>query len=135
MRLFVSRREGIYLLNPSQPTASAQPKKIIEGEFLYGIDYDYSQNKVFWGERDKNEIWTGQFDLGKAEVTNRQKLPLTGIVNPRNFAVDWLAKKIYIVESGSKRIDVSDYSGAQRTVLIADGLTLPIDIAVDPTKG
>uniref|UniRef100_A0A915LCH3 Vitellogenin receptor n=1 Tax=Romanomermis culicivorax TaxID=13658 RepID=A0A915LCH3_ROMCU len=133
MRLFVSRREGLYSLDPSVSGTTAT--KLISGEFLYGLTFDYSNKILFWGERDKHEIWSGILDAEAKTVSNAKKLPLTGLVNPRNMAVDWLAKLLFIVEAGSKRIDVSDYSGQHRTVVISDGLTLPIDIAVDPLNG
>ena len=57
------------------------------------------------------------------------------MIYPRNLAVDWITKNIYIVESGSRRIDVSNYDGDKRTVLLADNLILPLDIALDPTRG
>ena len=39
------------------------------------------------------------------------------------------------LKSGSRRIDVVNYDGDKRTVLLADGLSLPLDIALDPTRG
>ena len=67
--------------------------------------------------------------------SGRHLTGLHGLVHPRSLAVDWISEKLYIVETGARRIDISDYSGARRTVLIADGLTLPIDIALDPIEG
>lgn len=57
------------------------------------------------------------------------------MIYPRNLAVDWITNHLYIVESGSRRIDISTFDGERRTVLIADGLTLPLDIALDPVRG
>lgn len=64
-----------------------------------------------------------------------RKLDLKNLVYPRNLAVDWITNHLYIIESGSRRIDVATFSGERRTVLIADGLTLPLDIALDPVRG
>jgi hypothetical protein len=55
--------------------------------------------------------------------------------HPRNIAVDWISKKLYIVETDSRRIDVSTYDGLLRTVVIGDNMTLPIDVALDPIRG
>lgn len=73
--------------------------------------------------------------LENGEVENIKKLDLKSLIYPRNLAVDWLSNNLYIVESGSRRIDVSNYEGDKRTVLLADGLTLPLDIALDPIRG
>lgn len=56
-------------------------------------------------------------------------------MHPRNIAVDWLSKKLYIVETGAKRIDISSYDGLMRQVVVSDNLTLPIDVALDPIRG
>lgn len=81
------------------------------------------------------QIYRADLDEKGDRLGPAQKLPVHGIVNPRNIAVDWIGKKIYVVETGSRRIDVMDYTGKTRAVVIGDGLTLPIDIAVDPTRG
>lgn len=64
-----------------------------------------------------------------------RKLDLKNLIYPRNLAVDWITNTLYIVESGSRRIDISTYDAERRTVLLADGLTLPLDIALDPLRG
>lgn len=66
---------------------------------------------------------------------NFRKLDLKNLIFPRNLAVDWITNHLYIVESGSKRIDISTFDGQRRTVLIADDLILPLDIALDPVRG
>lgn len=49
MRLFLARREGLYRLNPFSKDEPA--KKLASGEFIYGVDYDFTQNKLFWTDR------------------------------------------------------------------------------------
>lgn len=75
------------------------------------------------------------FFAENGEAEHIKKLDLKSLIYPRNLAVDWLSNTLYIVESGSRRIDVSNYEGDKRTVLLADGLTLPLDIALDPIRG
>lgn len=132
MRLFVARREAIYRINPNAP--QEEPVKVVSGEFLYGVDYDYADKKIFWTERLAHAVFVADIDAD-AVVSEPKKLDLKGLVYPRNLAVDWITNLLYIIESGSRRIDVSDFEGKRRTVLIADGLTLPLDIALDPIRG
>ena len=89
---------------------------------------------MFWTERLDHAVFVADVD-GRGKPTSPRKLDLKGIVHPRNLAVDWITNTLYIVESGSRRIDVSDFQGKSRTVLIADDLTLPLDIALDPLRG
>lgn len=131
MKLYVARREGLYLLDPAKPQDA---KKITPGEFIYGVAFDYADRKLFWTDRLTHSAFRAEL-TSTGDVEHVTKLDLKSLIFPRNLAVDWIAKNLYIVESGSRRIDVSDYEGTKRTVLLADGLTLPLDIALDPLKG
>uniref|UniRef100_A0A7E4V2M4 EGF-like domain-containing protein n=1 Tax=Panagrellus redivivus TaxID=6233 RepID=A0A7E4V2M4_PANRE len=132
MRLFVARREGLYYIDPANP--QKEPKKVASGEFIYGVAYDYGDRKLFWTDRLAHAAFTA--DLKEdGEIEHIKKLDLKSLIYPRNIAVDWITNNLYIVESGSRRIDVSSYNGDRRTVLLADGLTLPLDVALDPLHG
>ncbi|KRZ56210.1 Low-density lipoprotein receptor-related protein [Trichinella nativa] len=133
MRLLVARREGLYLVNPYE-APDQKALRLVGGKFIYGVDFDYESRKVFWVERETHEVFEATLDRDE-ELKNHRKLPLRHLVQPRNIAVDWITKKLYIVESGSRRIDVSNFAGDRRTVLLIDDLTLPVDVALDPTRG
>lgn len=49
MRLYVARREGLYRINPYNKEEPA--RKIASGEFIYGVSYDYMNQKLFWTDR------------------------------------------------------------------------------------
>lgn len=132
VRLFVARREGLYRVNPENPNEEA--KKLVSGEFIYGVGYDYGDRKIFWTDRLAHSAFSADLDEN-GDVQNIKKLDLKSLVYPRNLAVDWISNHLYIIESGSRRIDVATFDGERRTVLIADGLTLPLDIALDPIRG
>lgn len=55
--------------------------------------------------------------------------------SPAGLAIDWITRKLYWTEAGSKRIEVSDMDGLMRTVLIWDNLDKPRDIIVNPADG
>lgn len=132
MRLYIARREGLYLINPNNKNEPA--KKIASGEYIYGIAYDYGDRKLFWTDRLAHSAFRADLN-DDGDIEHIKKLDLKSLIFPRNLAVDWITNNIYIVESGSKRIDVSNYEGDRRTVLLADGMTLPLDIALDPLRG
>ena len=133
MRLYVARREGLYLLDPTNVDA-VSARKIASGDFIYGVAYDYEAKRLFWTDRLAHAAFSAEL-VADGGIEHVRKLNLKSLIFPRNIAVDWISKNLYIVESGSRRIDVSSYDGDKRTVLIADGLTLPLDIALDPTRG
>ncbi|CAJ0930175.1 unnamed protein product, partial [Mesorhabditis belari] len=132
LKLFVARREGLYRINPNGPNDDAV--KVADGEFIYSVDFDYSDRKIFWTDRLTHAAYSATID-DKGEVSQISKLGLKSLLFPRSLAVDWITNKLYIIESGSRRIDVTDYEGMSRTVLLADGLTLPLDLALDPLRG
>ena len=134
MRLYIARREGLYRLNPSAGAKDEAPVKITGGDFIYGIDFDYEQKKMFWTDRLGHALFRADI-TPSGDVEHIKKLELKSLIYPRNLAVDWITKNIYVIESGSRRIDVLNYEGDRRTVLLADGLTLPLDIALDPLRG
>uniref|UniRef100_A0A158P9R2 EGF-like domain-containing protein n=1 Tax=Angiostrongylus cantonensis TaxID=6313 RepID=A0A158P9R2_ANGCA len=132
MKLFVARREGLYRIDPNGPNTEA--KRLASGEFIYGIDFDYGDRKIFWTDRLSHSAFSADVDED-GEISQIKKLGLKSLVYPRSLAVDWITNTLYIIESGSRRIDVSSFDGDRRTVLLADGLTLPLDIALDPLRG
>lgn len=132
MKLLIARREGLYKMDPKD--SNAAPKKLASGEFIYGIDFDYGDRKVFWTDRLAHATFSADIDE-EGDISHIKKLGLKSLVYPRALAVDWITNTLYIIESGSRRIDVSSFDGDKRTVLISDGLTLPLDIALDPLRG
>ena len=62
MRLFIARREGLYKLNPNSKEEPA--KKLASGEFIYGVDYDYTENKLFWTDRLTHSVFRADITSG-----------------------------------------------------------------------
>lgn len=60
MKLFVARREGLYRLNPKNP--DEEVKKLASGEFIYGIDFDYGDRKIFWTDRLAHSAFSADVD-------------------------------------------------------------------------
>lgn len=52
-----------------------------------------------------------------------------------NLAVDWVAKHIYWCDSGLNSIEVANFDGSHRTVLISEGLDQPRGLVLDPVAG
>ncbi|RXG71249.1 Low-density lipoprotein receptor-related protein 4 [Armadillidium vulgare] len=54
---------------------------------------------------------------------------------PGGLAIDWINQKLYWTDDGTDRIEVSNLDGANRGILIWDGLDHPRDIVVNPAEG
>lgn len=62
MFLLFTRRNGIYKMIPPVNSVAGglkqniEGKKIQDGKFIYGIDYDYAEHTMFWSEREENMV-------------------------------------------------------------------------------
>jgi len=59
-----------------------------------------------------------------------QALPAT-----EGLAVDWIAERIYFVDSSRDHIEVADFDGNHRSILVAGDMDSPRALAVDPRYG
>ena len=58
-----------------------------------------------------------------------------GLATAEGLAVDWIAERLYWVESNLDQIEVAKFDGTQRTTLIAGKMESPRAIVVDPRVG
>jgi len=58
-----------------------------------------------------------------------------GLATPEGLAVDWIAGKLYWIDSNLDQIEVAMLDGDMRTTLIAGGMEHPRAIALDPGQG
>jgi len=73
------------------------------------------------------------FEAGLETGLNRRQIQVNGLKYAVAVAVDWITGNLYILDSGSKRIDLITTIGQQK--VIYHNLINPMDIAVDPTSG
>ena len=52
-----------------------------------------------------------------------------------DLAVDWVSNHIYWADTKAKSIEIANYDGSSRKVLISRELRGPRNIAVDPVSG
>ena len=51
------------------------------------------------------------------------------------LAVDWIAERIYFVDSSRDHIEAADFDGNHRSILVAGDMDSPRALAVDPRYG
>lgn len=66
---------------------------------------------------------------------NAEDIVVSGLVSPDGIACDWIAEKLYWVDSETNRLEVSNLNGGFRSVLFWEELDQPRAIALDPLKG
>ena len=71
------------------------------------------------------------FQIFKLKIVNVIYV-LSSLDTPTGLAVDWATKKLYWTDHGTSRIEVANYDGSYRSLLVWEGLDKPRDIVVDP---
>ena len=60
---------------------------------------------------------------------------LPGLVTPESIDVDWMARLLYIVDSGGLKIIVCALNGSVCSVIIESDVEKPRSVVVDPHTG
>ena len=51
------------------------------------------------------------------------------------LSVDWVSKHVYWTDQDRRTVEISDYNGRNRRILISSGLRRPRGVLVDPING
>ncbi|XP_021351873.1 prolow-density lipoprotein receptor-related protein 1-like isoform X3 [Mizuhopecten yessoensis] len=57
------------------------------------------------------------------------------VADPQGIAVDWVAKRIYWTDAGTRTVEMTDYDGVRKITVVSSGLDQPYSIAVAPEAG
>ena len=68
-------------------------------------------------------------------LSNVQEVVSVGISSAEGIAIDWVAGRIYWVESNLNQIEVADFNGGARTTVVSGDIENPRAIVVDPGTG
>lgn len=108
-----------------------------------GLDYHFDRKLLFWSDVQTRNIYS--INVENTAKSN-QPLATTGTTylanisvvyqwNPVSIAVDWITNKIYVCDMHNQKIDIFDFDGKNRAIVLSQNITAPLDIALDPTKG
>ncbi len=96
-----------------------------------GLDFDFDTGNIYWSDALSDTIQ-------RVPVKNSPHIEVVikdNLDQPDDIAVDWINKKLYWTDAGTKRIEVADLDGGNRLVLVQLGLVQPRAIAVHPFLG
>ena len=68
-------------------------------------------------------------------VVNRSAIISEALPSAEGIAVDWIAERIYFVDSSRDHIEAADLNGRHRSVIVAGDMENPRAIALDPRYG
>ncbi|XP_071941661.1 low-density lipoprotein receptor-related protein 1-like isoform X2 [Antedon mediterranea] len=114
------------------------------GEVRIGaMDFHYKSSTVFViNSHEKNisklvlsEGFRKRRDIG--QDTGQETLPIAGLKNPQDIAVDWVTQKIYWTDAVDDNpvIQVANLNGYNQMTLIDSNLDEPLAIVLHPKKG
>ncbi|XP_068676353.1 very low-density lipoprotein receptor-like isoform X2 [Montipora foliosa] len=95
------------------------------------LDFDFNSSYIFWTD-------VMDEDIKRAKIGENPKVESLVRVNlntPDGIAVDWINKKLYWTDTGVDMIEVADFDGNNRLVLVKSGLEEPRAIVVHPALG
>lgn len=95
---------------------------------IVSITMDPITEDIFWSDSIRRKIIRVSQSTGET-----REIPRLGSTNSEGLAVDWLSRQVYWTDIDSKTVEVSDYEGSVRTLLLTrdDGLSGPRAIALD----
>ncbi|RWS07607.1 low-density lipoprotein receptor-related protein 4-like protein [Dinothrombium tinctorium] len=105
----------------------------IKGNLSNALTLDvYIRDKfVFWSDINDDKIYKARYDVS----STAQSIISVGLDDINGLAVDNIGRKIYWSDAGRKRIEVADFDGNNRRVLVMHDLDSPRGIAVDYLSG
>uniref|UniRef100_A0A667ZSN6 EGF-like domain-containing protein n=1 Tax=Myripristis murdjan TaxID=586833 RepID=A0A667ZSN6_9TELE len=97
------------------------------------LDFHFNRSLLYWTDVVEDKIYRGR--LSESGVTGIEVVVQHGLATPEGLAVDWIAGKLYWIDSNLDQIEVAMLNGDMRTTLIAGGMEHPRAIALDPGQG
>ena len=130
--LLYSRRDAIRFVNIQKRKESS----IVEGlKQVIALDFHYAEGVIFWTDKVSNKIQQIQI---KGDDKRVEDVIAFGLQGPEGIAVDWVTRKLYWTENigeEKSKIEVANFDGSYRKVLVWTDVDKPRAIAVDPLSG
>ena len=118
-----------FSIRRSNLDGSGQLAEVLNLYNVHALDFDILTNTIYWSEVSQGNIY-------RASLGSRgRELIVRGLRQPENVVVDWINRKLYWCDAGSKAIEYSKLDGSGRTVLLDIGIDRPRGLAVDPFSG
>jgi sugar lactone lactonase YvrE len=89
------------------------------------VDYDPLEDTIYWVNSPAGQI------LSVPRKGGSPKVILDHLDHAENIAVDWIGRKIYFIDSGTKSIDVCNLDGTVRKRLIWEKVDAPRSLAIN----
>ncbi|XP_067141896.1 low-density lipoprotein receptor-related protein 2 isoform X5 [Centruroides vittatus] len=123
--LVISNRRSILVANLNTTTLERVPVRV---ENVVATSSDMKTDTLYWSDMVAKKIYK-MVKGGDPEVVIDSGLDLV-----EGLAFDWIAKNLYWVDSRLNTVDVATANGNHHIVLIAENVSQPRGLAVDPRE-
>nr|XP_026694188.1 low-density lipoprotein receptor-related protein 6 isoform X2 [Ciona intestinalis] len=125
--LLLANHVDIRLIPSGEPNNTVIVASDLKGALA--CDFFFEEQHIYW-----IDCLNGRIQYVDMTTPQRKKMDVlvSGMVKPEGLACDWIGRKLYWTDRGTKRIEVSELDGSHRKVLLWNNLDLPRAIAVDP---
>ncbi|KAK7115082.1 very low-density lipoprotein receptor-like [Littorina saxatilis] len=124
--LFVSN--GTDVLKFDRETKTYQSLYHQHGGRIVGLAADIDDGILFWSDvsQQYRAIYKSWIDGSSIQII------ITDVLECNGLSVDWISNHIYWTDAGRLTVEVANYDGSGRRILIGYGLQIPRGIIVDP---
>ncbi|CAG9855512.1 unnamed protein product [Phyllotreta striolata] len=95
------------------------------------LDFVFRTGMIFWGDIIDKKIYKAPIDEGNEKTT----VITNDVTTSDGLAVDWIYNHIYWTDSAKNTIELANFDGKMKKVLVRDGLEEPRAIALNPMEG
>ncbi|KFD58360.1 hypothetical protein M514_00586 [Trichuris suis] len=132
--MFTERdNNDILRISLSNPKGNLDSLKLLNVSQPITLDYHYSSGKVYWTGRQADSHG-GMVSRSFMNGSGIEVIVDGGIEHPEGLAIDWLAGNVYWSDSGHHVIEMADFMGRWRRIIVWKN-THPRSLVVHPIVG
>lgn len=106
---------------------------------IVSLDYDYKEQKVYFADVGKQRIYrlnmVGAKEKPDRALQNVEEVHRHNVYGVEGIAVDWVGRKLYVLNRQERTLRVSELDGRYSKVLLSERFSQPRAIAVYPQMG
>ena len=96
---------------------------------IHSLDFDILTNTIYWSDINQGNIYRASIDSAGRELI------VEGLNAPEKVTIDWINRKLYWCDSGSKTIEFSNLDGSDRMLLLDNEIDKPCGLLINPFSG
>ena len=92
------------------------------------VAYNSVDQRIYWTDTNNGTI-------SASTLHGQTTVVLSGLLDPRGLAVDWITSNVFYTDAGLQEIGVTSADGTYRVVIVNSNLDQPGNIVLNPVAG